>query len=370
MDRKIIKRINKSKPLILREGEYTIEDLEKVKKENLIWKEIDIYQTQSEELFMISNPALRSSPDFTKHLRDFLKERNANLQIKGSWVYFPWSGVLIRMVNKKEYTALRTNRNQNLITEGEQRKLEKFTVGIVGLSAGSGIASSLAYSGISSRIKLAEYDTLDTTNLNRVRARTDQVGERKIDIVTQHLYEINPYIQPVIYEGGLDDKSLLKFANLRPKPRLIFEMIDNFEMKIRLRIIARKLRIPVIMFSNIGDRTLIDIERYDLNDKLPLFNGQAGDVPEDIIKNPDITDEDKHKYAVNLVGRKYIPIRALESVEQIGKTLVGRPQLMSTVTVSGGIGAYLARKIALGEAVPSGRRLVDFDKTFLVEANK
>jgi len=134
-------------------------------------------------------------------------------------------------------------------------------------------------------------------------------------------------------------------------------VIDDFEMKIRLRQEARKARIPVVMLTSVGDNIIIDIERYDLDGKLPLFNGLAGNAPEEILRKP-ITEADKQKYAIQIVGLENVPPRALESVKQVRKTLVGRPQLASSVTIAGGVAAYIARKIILSEPAPSGRSII------------
>jgi hypothetical protein len=144
---------------------------------------------------------------------------------------------------------------------------------------------------------------------------------------------------------------------------MLFEIIDSFEMKIHLRTLARQERIPLLMVTNLGDRVLIDVERYDVNPSTPYFNGRAGSVPDEILQHPDITSNDKHKYAVSLAGVEHIPERARKSVEEIGKTLCGRPQLASTVTVAAGYCAYLTRRILLGDQV-SGSWLIDLDRIF------
>jgi hypothetical protein len=148
------------------------------------------------------------------------------------------------------------------------------------------------------------------------------------------------------------------------QPAVIFEIIDSFVEKILLRKIARERRIPVVMMANLGDSILIDVERYDQFPELPFFNGVVGDVPDEILSNPDISSALKHQYAVSLVGKEHVPLRALESVAEIGTTLVGRPQLGSTVTVAGGIGAYIARRIILHQPLPSGRFQVRFEDFF------
>src|SRR3989344_5890361 len=142
-----------------------------------------------------------------------------------------------------------------------------------------------------------------------------------------------------------------------------FDTIDDFHMKIRLRIEARKLRIPVVMLTSLGDNILVDIERFDLNTSLPLFHGLVGNVPEEILAG-EITPEKEKEFAVKLVGREHIPKRAIASVMEIGKTLVGRPQLASTVFINGGLSAYLARKILLGDRTLSGRFVISLDHFF------
>ena len=355
----------KQKPVILYERENTVEDLERLKRDMSVWKICDVYKGQLKELFEINNPSLKKGKNYEVEMEKFVEGRMVKKQtLVGNWIYFPWNGRLVHSLNKKEYLQLRTNRNKNLITAEEQEKLSDFTVGILGLSVGSHIASNLTYGGVGNTMKLAEYDALDTTNLNRIRARIDEIEEPKIDITARQIYEVNPYANLVLFDQGITEQNLDEFIFKEPVPKIIFEIIDNFEMKIKLRLKAKKARIPVAMFANIGDRILFDIERYDLDDSIPLFNGLAGNAPEEIIKNPDLTDEDKNKYAVSLVGVENIPQRALDSVKEINKTLIGRPQLMSTVSITGGLAAYITKQIALGKSISSGRNLVKFGDLF------
>lgn len=356
------------KPLIFFEGKYTAADLKEFKEANRILEEKDIYLPQIKESFEIENPSY-TKPDLEKKVQDFVQNiAPDDLQVKGNWIYFPWNCRFVHTVDEDKYFALRTNRNKNLITEAEQLKLSNSCIAIAGLSVGSNIASTLMYAGIGGVIRLADFDVLETTNLNRIRARIDQIGQRKIDIIAQQMYEINPYINLDFFSEGINKKILNEFVLREPKPSLIFEIIDSFEMKIYLRQLAKKLKIPVIMITNLGDRVLIDVERYDIDEDVLFFNGRASRVPGDILNRPDVTDAEKHKYAVELAGIQHIPQRALDSVTQIGKTLVGRPQLVSTVTLATSMCVYLARKIILDEIIQSCSWLLDFD-SFFQEAN-
>ncbi len=356
---------SKNKPLILFEGKNTAKDLERLKKAVRIWKTKDVYERQLRELFEITHPSLavdaQSYAIAGARQEKFIKERRVKKgYFAGNWIYFPWSGVLTHTVNEYEYFLLRTNRNRNLITDKEQKILAKKTIGIVGLSIGSHAALTLVSSGIGKTIKLAEFDALESTNLNRIAARIDQIGEPKISITAKRIYEINPYADLKLFSEGLTEAELKNFVG-KPKPDIIIELMDNFEMKIKLRIAARAYGVPVLSFANIGDRVLMDIERFDLSKKLPLFNGLAGKTPEEILRHPDISNADKHRYAVELVGKKNIPQEALESVREIGKSLAGRPQLISTVAVSSGLIAYFTRQILLKKSASGGRKLLRFD---------
>lgn len=358
-------KINGIRPIILKEGHYSDKDLNDLQKRYPIWCKKEIYDNQLKELFEITYPQLKSSQQFEQKLQEYVKKRiRKDKNLSGNWVYFPWNQTLIHVVKEKDYFLLRTNRNKNLITAEEQENLAKFTVGIVGLSIGNGIALNLACSGISNTLKLAEKDSLETTNLNRVRTAVTHVGLPKIEITAEQIYEINPYAELVMFSSGLNKLTLEHFISHPPKPQLILEAIDDFEMKIRLRILARESRIPVIMLTSLGDQLLIDIERYDLNKELPLFNGRIGSVPEEILSKL-ITPEDAKKYAVLIVGRENVPPRAIESLKDLNHTLVGRPQLMSTVTIASGVAAYLVRQIALHKKVLSGRTLVKLTDFFI-----
>jgi hypothetical protein len=217
----------------------------------------------------------------------------------------------------------------------------------------------MAHNGIGGLFKIAEFDELSTSNLNRVQAGLSEIGERKLDVITRQIYELNPYQEFEPYESGLDEGALRDFLGGQRKPDVVFEAVDDFELKIQLRLEARKNQVPVIMLTNLHDSILIDVERYDLDKALPIFNGAIGDVPEQILKGV-ISDADKVRYALKIVSLENTPTRALETLLEINHTVVGRPQLASTVAIGGGIAAWLARRIILGHETPSGRYRVKF----------
>ena len=355
----------KNSPIILYEGRYNLKELGRLKRTSKIWRSIDIYEAQSSELFEITHPELRSTSQYKIKLSKFIKGRRKRANdLTGNWVYFPWSGVLIHMINEDDYYTLRTNRNRDIITISEQKKLKNFKVGIAGLSIGSNIALTLAHLGASQNLKIADFDKLSTSNLNRVPYGVHEINLSKASLVAQKLYEVDPFLNLQIYNQGLTKKSLNDFFTKDNKLNLIIDSIDDFEMKVRLRVFAKKERIPVLMLTNLGDSCLVDVERYDLNPKTKIFNGLLGNLHTEILKTS-MSEENKTKLAAKIVGIEHIPNRAIESLLKIGKTLVGRPQLSSTVSISAGIAGYVIRKIATKERWPSKRLLLHFDSAFL-----
>ncbi len=352
---------NLKNPTILKEGAYTEKEITNL-EDKYKPKVVDVYLQQLKEFFEIRNAHIAGKEEFNKEFLVFKKIKTQEDQdLLGDWIYYPWSNVLLHTLSEQENDALRTNRNRNIITAEEQQKLRNFTIAIAGLSVGGNIATTLLYNGFPKHIKIADFDTLETTNLNRVRGKLSDVGSPKIDIISKQLYELDPYVNVIPFEKGLTKETMGDFLGGKQKTNLVFEIIDDLELKILLRKEAKKQKIPVVMLTSIGDSVLIDVERYDNDLDTKIFNGMVEEKILDDLLQGKVPKAEVNKYVVQIVGPQNIPPKVMDSVKEIGKTLVGRPQLMSTVTIASGIACFIARKIALGEPVKSGRSRVTFD---------
>ncbi len=351
----------RTQPLILRQGSYSLDDIKNIQNDEKIWKTVDALTDQLHELFEVRNADQLQSSNFADLARAFVAaELGAEPKLRGDWVYVPSSGTLIHGVSEVEYFELRTNRNRNLITIEEQRKLHQACVSIAGLSVGGAIAVGAVYAGVCGRLKLADHDVLETANLNRVRASLSDLGQSKLDITARQVYDIDPYQAIDRFEKGIHIDNLGSFLS-DPAPDVVFDEIDDFEMKIRLRLAARAAKIPVIMLTSIGDTIQIDVERFDLEPERELFHGALGDLPDQMLAG-NASEADKVRYAARIVGMDIVPTRALGSLLEINSTLVGRPQLYSTVTLDGGLAGYLIRRLVLGWELPSMRVSLSLDE--------
>lgn len=274
----------------------------------------------------------------------------------GAWFFYPWSGRLVHLLPEREFWALRSDRNRNKITAAEQRSLRARRIGIVGLSVGNAVASTMAIEGVAGGFRLADFDTLALSNLNRLRAGAHQLGGNKAVLTARELGEIDPYLDLTVFTRGVDDSNMDAFLLEGGKLDLVVDGCDDLYVKVRIRERARDLGIPVIM--NTSDRGLSDIERFDLEPDRPVFHGLIQDLRAADLRG--LSLREKIPFALKIMGEGISPA-ALASLGEIGKTISTWPQLASSVTMDAGFSANIARRIFLGGLRQSGRFYVDID---------
>lgn len=356
------------KPTILREGHYSTEERDSLLS-GKVWRFQDIFVSQLTELFEIENPSLIGKLEFTVQLQAYIRSRSREDQsMAGDYIYFPWSGILLHTVSGSEQNRLRTNRMNNLLTRQEQATLADFSCGVAGLSFGNGIALSLVYSGAAQTIKVADSDIFETTNLNRVRVGLPSVNQAKTTVTAQEIYEINPYANIEIFDGGLTEENIDSFILGENPLNVVFDVVDDLGMKVRLRLAAKKARIPVVMLTSLEDSVLVDVERFDLEPDRDIFHGLLGGVTDDLLLKQ-MTEQDKAQYAMKIVSPENVSYRNLLSLAGIGSELVSRPHLFGTVSIVCGLAAYVTKRIALNEAMPSMRKLVALHDILGIDPN-
>ncbi|MGB1031398.1 MAG: ThiF family adenylyltransferase, partial [Flavobacteriales bacterium] len=111
----------------------------------------------------------------------------------GVWVYYPWLRKLVHLLDEKEFVECRTNRNKYKITAEEQEVLSKKVVGVVGLSVGQSVSLTMAMERSFGELRIADFDDLELTNLNRIRTGVHNLGLPKTTIVAREIAEIDPF---------------------------------------------------------------------------------------------------------------------------------------------------------------------------------
>ena len=98
----------------------------------------------------------------------------------GTVVWYPWRKQALLLLEEAEFAAVRTNRNQLKIRREEQAALSEKAVGIVGLSVGRSMALALAMERIVGTLHIADDDTIELSNLNRMPCSLFELGTEKM----------------------------------------------------------------------------------------------------------------------------------------------------------------------------------------------
>ncbi|MEV5595186.1 ThiF family adenylyltransferase [Streptomyces sp. NPDC052496] len=327
--------------------------------------EVDDLAGIVEELFRVEFPFLTvDSPYYQVTYRRYLASRwhGGDLRRAGVWAYFPWRRTAVHLPDETTFLRLRTARNRDLITHQEQQRYHAARVGVAGLSVGMSAVMTLVGTGGPGRLRIADPDTLALTNLNRVTASVCHLGMPKATICAERVWELNPFQHIDIFDSLSERTAEDFFGRGADSLDLLIEETDDLRMKAFARFAARSRKVPVVMATDNGDNVLVDVERYDLEPRRPLFHGAVDQARLHRLHrlSGHLTDAERVTLADALVGPG-VTARMKLSLLQVGTRLVSWPQLGTAAGLAGAAVAYTARRILTGQPMPSGRYAVDLD---------
>jgi len=335
--------------------------------------DIIIYDTiagQLAELIKLNHPQQRLTKEESAEL--VAKHINGDSDMYGVWVYYPWSKKLVHTLDEQEFAQVRTSRNVYKITPEEIETLKNKKIGIIGLSVGQSIALTLAMERTCGELRLADFDEIELSNMNRIKVNIQDLGLNKSIVAARQIAELDPYINVICFTAGITLGTIDEFFTGNGKLDILVEECDGIDIKILARIKAKALGIPVVMDTN--DKGMLDVERFDLEPERPIFHGkveelEALNADELTEKLNTLTIPEKIGYLGKIIGFENLSEAMKRSVGEMNKTIVGWPQLASAVTLGGAMITDISRKILLNQFTASGRYFVDFDDLFTDEFN-
>jgi len=344
-------------PLFFRPGNTTDrESLEILIQQGKVSFVHDTITEQLQELIKSLNPSVKiKSEEYPALIQQHLN--STELYDYGVWIYYPWNQRLVHSLDEEEFIEVRTNRNKYKITKEEQELLKTKKIGIVGLSVGQSIALTMAMERTCGEIRLADFDTAELSNLNRIRTGIHNLGLNKTIIAAREILEIDPFMQVKIFNDGLIPENIDRFFLENGKLDLLVEVCDGLDIKIQSRYKARELQVPVIMDTN--DRGMLDVERFDLEPERAILHGLADGLRPDNIKG--LTNEQKIPFILKMIGAETISARLKASMIEVEQSINTWPQLASSVTLGGALTTDVSRRILLDQYHDSGRYYVDFE---------
>ncbi len=256
------------------------------------------------------------------------------------------------ILGPRGYRAVRLDRNRNMVTADEQARLGALRIGVVGLSAGHVIAHTLAAQGLCGELRLADFDQLELSNLNRVPATVFDIGLNKAEVVARRIAELDPYLLVRIFDSGLTLDTTDEFLDGLD---VVVDECDSLDMKAIVREQARAREIPVLMATS--DRGLIDVERFDLDPQRPILHGLLGNLdPASLAR---MTIGEKVPSLLRFLEAQHLSARGAASLLEVDRTLSTWPQVSGDVAAGAPVIAESVRRIGLGEHLPSGRIRLD-----------
>lgn len=150
-------------------------------------------------------------------------------------------------------------------------------IGIAGAGGlGSNVAVNLVRSGITN-IKVADFDVIDQSNLNRQFYFKDQIGMVKVEALLENLTRINPDIKLDIKNTKLDKSNMKDFFE---DCDIVVEAFDKNKYKSMLLEEVGKKDL-IVCGSGIGHHTLEDITVRKMGKNIYI----VGDFTTDIKDN-------------------------------------------------------------------------------------
>ena len=268
------------------------------------------------------------------------------------FAYYPWRRAVVKILGPRSFRQLRLDRNRNLITAEEQDRLGRLRIGVVGLSSGHVIAHTLAMQGLCGELRLADFDDLELSNLNRIPAGVFDLGLNKAEVAARRIAELDPYVTVRTITTGVTSESIDDFLDGLD---VVVEECDSLDVKVNVRQAARIRRLPVLMATS--DRGLVDVERFDLEPDRPIFHGLLGDVRPETLAG--LSTHDKVPYVLRLIEVGGLSARSAASLLEVGRAISTWPQLAADVTLGAGAVAEAVRRIGLCEPLSSGRIRLD-----------
>lgn len=317
---------------------------------------LDHYDIQKKELIKTRHPGkpLPASEIESLYVRSL---EGKDMAYHGVWVYYSWLNKLVHILDHDEFVELRTNRNHHKITRREQDYLATKTLGIIGLSVGHAVAVCMATERICGNMKLADFDSIELSNLNRIKTSITNIGLNKAIVTAREIAEIDPFIRVECFTEGITNENLDAFLLENGKLDILIDECDGIDVKIQSRQAAKQHGIPVVMETS--DKGMLDVERFDLEKERPVLHGLLNGLPLENLKN--LTTEQKIPLILKIADPLKGSVRGKASMLEVGQSISTWPQLASAVTLGGAVVTDVCRRILLDEFHESGRYYVDIE---------
>lgn len=148
------------------------------------------------------------------------------------------------------------SRNELYWGKDFQKRLSSLKIVVAGIGGVGGFAlEALARAGVE-HFLIIDFDTISKTNINRqIIALQSTVGQKKTEVFSKRLKNINPEVEVQIYDGFYSKEANDKiFTGEFERPDFTIDAIDTMKSKIELLDFCRKNALNVVSSLGAGNR--------------------------------------------------------------------------------------------------------------------
>jgi hypothetical protein len=321
---------------------------------------VDLYEDLYVQHMLLKSPKHYFSNDRDVYARGLKGKLNKDIAFSyGSWVVVPPLKKVFHLLERREYLQFRTIRNRDLITWRQQLRLYNKKIIFIGMSVGSQVLVNFVRTGIGNNIVLVDADKVELHNINRTGFVLQDNGRKKVKVVRDMISSIDPYIKVNAIDSYLTEDNLKELVK---GVDLIVDSFDDFRVKIKLRKLAKKLRVPVLSGFDISKGAMVVSERYDKDSSLDIKFYLNGHSEKELLGMENISIKEKTDLFIKIIGRQYHDDDMMLSVRSVGSRLTGYPQLSIATLLASSMWAVAALDILLGKVRESLRVYVNLDK--------
>lgn len=307
----------------------------------------------------------------------------------GTYVVDHARGDLYLVAPERWHRLALVTSNSKLLTDPDgaltwaeiRARLEGAVVGFVGVSVGGNLLEGWLREARPRRVKVADPDWVELTNLNRGErmslrhvvaprsARFDRSNPYDVPRVAKAEYIayeqqlVDPYLEVDVYREGITRENIERFfagGDGEPPIDILVEEMDNLDLKIRVRQIARERGVDVIMLSDFGHQAHLMWQPYSERPDAPL--GLRMD-DEQLLRSLDASKHgDRAKvfeFVAALCGSDFASDEFATWIAGKGEQPTGSlPQSGATAMASGAIGGKEIALRVLGHSTPAGGRAI------------
>lgn len=262
-----------------------------------------------------------------------------------------------------------------------RERLERAVVGFVGVSVGGNLLEGWLREARPRRVKVADPDWVEVTNLNRgermslrhvVMPRSarfdpgnpyDVPRVAKAEYIAYEQQLVDPYLEVDVYREGINRENAERFfdgGDGEPPIDILVEEMDNLDLKVLVRQVARERGVDVIMLSDFGHQAHVLWHPYSEIRSAPLAFGADDAALLEALEAAKTGDRAKvFAFVGALCGADFAGDQFAAWIAGQGEQPTGSlPQSGATAMTSGGIGGKEIALRVLGHPVPAGGRVV------------